>query len=353
MSWIDCGGIFDPAGLSIKNKSIAEQMSEPAFWQDPAKAKELTIEFERNKKLIDEISDLDSQLGGLSAVMKDEDFTSTDEAAVVLLDKVQKRLDELERQTVLNGPYDRRDAYLFLHSGTGGVDAADWTEMLLRMYTKYAARRGWRTTLIEKTAGGEAGIKSATIKIEGDLAYGLLKAEKGVHRLIRLSPFNAQNLRQTSFALIEVIPDLGEIVEAELPAKDLRIDVFRSSGHGGQSVNTTDSAVRITHLPTKLSASAQGERSQAQNKEIAMRVLKHRVYLLKEQERENEERGLKGAGESGDFGQQIRSYVLHPYHQIKDHRSGFVTTRVKEVLEEGNLDEIINSVTLNLKDRLK
>ncbi len=321
-------------------------MSEPAFWQDQQKAKMLTIEFEKNKKIIDEIDDLDSELETIAAIMKDEDFASTDETAVIMLEKIQKRLDVLEIETVLNKQYDRKDAYLFLHSGTGGVDAADWTEMLLRMYLKYAVRRGWKTTLIDKTVGGEAGIKSATIKVEGDLAYGLLKAEKGVHRLIRLSPYNAQNLRQTSFALIEVIPDLGEISEIDIPEKDLRIDVFHSSGKGGQSVNTTDSAVRITHLPTKISVSSQSERSQTQNKEIALKILKHRVYLLKQQERDTEERELKGAGESGDFGHQIRSYVLHPYHQIKDHRSDFITTQVKEVLEEGNLDEIINSVIL-------
>lgn len=328
-------------------------MSHPAFWQDQEQAKALTIEFEKNQKLLTELDDLDSQLTSLAAVMKDEDFASTDEAAVVLLDKLQRQLDNLEIETVLSGPYDRRDAYLFLHSGTGGVDAADWTQMLLNMYLKYAARRGWKTKLIDQTVGNEAGIKSATVKVEGDLAYGLLKAEKGVHRLIRLSPFNAQNLRQTSFALVEVIPDLGEISEINLPDKDLRVDVFRSSGHGGQSVNTTNSAVRITHLPTKISVSVQGERSQAPNKEMAMQILKHRVYLFEQQKRENEERQLKGAEQSGDFGQQIRSYVLHPYHQIKDHRSDFVTTQIKEVLEEGNLDEIINSVILNLKDQLK
>jgi len=328
-------------------------MSEPSFWQDQANAKARTIEFEKNKKLIDELADLDSQLETIAGVMKDEDFASTDETAVISLDKIQKRLDILEIETVLNGQYDRKDAYLFLHSGTGGVDAADWTEMLLNMYLKYAVRRDWKTTVVDKTMGGEAGIKSTTIKIEGDLAYGLMKAEKGVHRLIRLSPFNAQNLRQTSFALVEVIPDLGEIAEIDIPEKDLRVDVFHSSGKGGQSVNTTDSAVRITHLPTKISVSSQSERSQTQNKEIAMRILKHRVYLLEQQKRDDEERQLKGAGESGDFGHQIRSYVLHPYHQIKDHRSDFTTTQVKEVLEDGNLDEIINSVILNFKDKLK
>ncbi|HAR54968.1 TPA: peptide chain release factor 2 [Patescibacteria group bacterium] len=328
-------------------------MSESEFWQDQANAQALTLEFEKNKKILDELADLDGQLSNLANIMKDEDFASTDETAVLLLEDLQKRLDNLETATVLNGPYDRKNAYLFLHSGTGGVDAADWTGMLLNMYLKYAARRKWKTAIIDQTSGGEAGIKSATIKVEGDLAYGLLKAEKGVHRLVRLSPFNAQNLRQTSFALVEVIPDLGEISEIDLPEKDLRIDVFRSSGHGGQSVNTTDSAVRITHLPTKISVSSQSERSQTQNKEIAMKILKHRVYLLEQQKHDELSRQLKGSDQSGDFGHQIRSYVLHPYHQIKDHRSDFVTTQVKEVIEEGNLDEIINSVILQLKDKLR
>jgi len=328
-------------------------MSEPEFWQDQEGAQALTLEYEQNKKILDEINDIDGQLSNLANILKDEDFASTDETAVLLLEELQKRLDNLETATVLNGPNDRKDAYIFLHSGTGGVDAADWTEMLLKMYLKYAVRRKWKATIIDQAIGGEAGIKSATVKVEGDLAYGLLKAEKGVHRLVRLSPYNAQNLRQTSFALVEVIPDLGEISEVDLPEKDLRIDVFRSSGHGGQSVNTTDSAVRIIHLPTKLSVSAQSERSQTQNKEVAMKILKHRVYLFEQQKHEELSRKLKGSDQSGDFGHQVRSYVLHPYHQIKDHRSDFVTTQVKEVLEEGNLDEIINSVILQLKDKLR
>ena len=243
-------------------------------------------------------------------------------------------------------PYDKLSAYLFLHSGTGGLDAADWTRMLMNMYIKYAARRDWQVSFIDQTDAPEGGIKSATLKIEGDLAYGLLKAEKGVHRLIRLSPFNSQNLRQTSFALVEVIPDLGDTPEINLPESELRVDVFRSSGKGGQSVNTTDSAVRIVHLPTKISVSVQNERSQAQNKETAMKLLKHKVYLHQKEKKEAVERKLKGADKSGDFGHQIRSYVMHPYHQIKDHRSGFITTQVKEVLEEGHLDELINSIIL-------
>ncbi len=325
-------------------------MSNPAFWQAVDQATQITREFEKNKKLLEEIQDIDSQLSNLKTILKDENFASTDNAAVSLLESLQKRLDVLERNTILSGQYDNLSAYLFLHSGTGGLDAADWTKMLLNMYLKYAARRGWQVDIIDKTLGGENGVKSATIKVEGDLAYGLLKAEKGVHRLVRLSPFNAQNLRQTSFALIEVIPDMGDIQEVDLPEKDLRIDVFRSSGHGGQSVNTTDSAVRITHLPTKISVSAQNERSQAQNKATAMKLLKHKVYLQHKEAKEAEERKLKGSSQSGDFGHQVRSYVLHPYHQIKDHRSGFITTQVKEVLEDGNLDELINSVTLQIKD---
>ena len=326
-------------------------MVEPSFWQDQEKVQVATREFDKNKKLIAEIEDLDSKLGSLALVMKDEDFSSTDGAATVLLTEVQQRLDQLEIATILNGPYDRMDAYLSLHSGTGGVDAADWTQMLRDMYLKYAARRGWKTTIIDFTPGGEAGIKSATIKIEGDLAYGLLKAEKGVHRLVRLSPYNAQNLRQTSFSLVEVIPDMGELKDLDLPEKELRIDVFHSSGHGGQSVNTTDSAVRITHLPTKIAVSAQNERSQTQNKESAMKLLKQRVFLHYQELRDEQTRKLKAADKSGDFGHQVRSYVLHPYHQIKDHRSNFATNQIKEVLEEGNLDELINSVILSEKEK--
>lgn len=347
---LDYGGIFDPKGLTERNKQLEKKMSDSTFWQDQEQVKQTTREFDKNKKLLEEIEDMDGQLSNLKNVMKDEGFSSTDEAAVSLLQSLQQRLDNLERATVLNGPYDGSDVYIFLHSGAGGVDAADWTRMLRDMYLKYAQHRKWKTVIIDQTEGGEAGIKSATIKVEGDMAYGLLKAEKGVHRLVRLSPFNSQNLRQTSFSLIEVIPDLGDIKEIELSDKDLKIDVFRSSGHGGQSVNTTDSAVRITHLPTKISVAVQNERSQAQNKETAMKLLKHRVYLRHKEEQEDKERSMRGSEQSGDFGHQIRSYVLHPYHQVKDHRSNFVTTQVKEVLEEGNLDEIINSVILQQKE---
>jgi peptide chain release factor 2 len=326
-------------------------MADTTFWQDQERVKVATKEFDKNKKLLAELEDLDSKLGSLALVMKDEKFSETDEVAVALLNEVQQKLDALEIATILNGPHDRMDAYLFLHSGTGGDDAADWTQMLKSMYLKYAARRGWKTTVIDQTEGGEAGIKSATIKVEGDLAYGLLKAEKGVHRLVRLSPFNAQNLRQTSFALVEVIPDMGEIKDIDLPEKELRIDVFRSGGHGGQSVNTTDSAVRITHLPTKIVVSVQNERSQTQNKEMAMKILKQRVYLHRQELQDEQTRKLKGADKSGDFGHQVRSYVLHPYHQIKDHRSNFATNQIKEVLEEGNLDELINSVIILQKSK--
>jgi len=321
-------------------------MGQPEFWHDQVKAAQVAREFERNKKLLAEIDDIEGSLKNIKVVMKDEDFASTDDAAVSLLKSIKQRLDVLEQITVLGGPYDKSDAYIFLHSGTGGLDAADWTKMLLNMYLKYAQNKDWRVTVIDQADAPEGGIKSATLKVEGDLAYGLLKAEKGVHRLVRQSPFNAQNLRQTSFALVEVIPDLGDVKEMDLPEDEVRVDVFRSSGKGGQSVNTTDSAVRMVHLPTKISVSVQNERSQAQNKEMAMKLLKHKVYLHTKEKQEARERQLKGADQSGDFGHQIRSYVLHPYHQIKDHRSDFTTTQVSEVLEGGHLDELINSVIM-------
>jgi len=324
-------------------------MSKSEFWLDQEKSRIIVRKFEKNKKLLTEIEDLDSQLSNLKTIMKDEDFASTDNVAVDLLHSLRQRLDILEQETVLNGPYDKLSAHMFLHSGTGGTDAADWTKMLLNMYEKYANKKGWQVSIMDQTVDPAGGIKSATLKIDGELAYGLLKVEKGVHRLVRLSPFNSQNLRQTSFALVEVIPDMGDIKEINLDDKDLKIDVFRASGHGGQSVNTTDSAVRITHLPTKISVSVQNERSQAQNKETALKLLKHRVYLQNQETREIQERTLKGADQSGDFGHQIRSYVMHPYHQIKDHRSGFITTQIKDVLEEGDLDELINSVILYKK----
>ncbi len=256
--------------------------------------------------------------------------------------EVEKAISELEFKTLLGGEYDANDAILNIYSGAGGVDAQDWAEMLLRMYLKWGEKNGFKMKLVDETRGQEAGIKSATLEVAGAYSYGYLKSEMGTHRLVRLSPFNSDNLRQTSFAVVEILPIIGEIKEVKINPEDLRVDVYRSSGAGGQSVNTTDSAVRITHVPTGTVASCQNERSQLQNKEQAMRILTAKLHKKYLEEVEAEKRKLRGEKSSAEWGSQIRSYVVHPYKLVKDHRTKWETAQVDDVLA-GNLKEFMES----------
>lgn len=255
---------------------------------------------------------------------------------------IQKNIEKIEFETLFRGEYDQSNAILSIHSGTGGTDAQDWAEMLLKMYLRFAERKKWKAKVISESRGQEAGIKSATIEVIGKLAYGYLQAEAGVHRLVRLSPFNAKNLRQTSFALVEVLPEIDKIKEVEIDPSDLRIDTFRSGGAGGQSVNKTDSAVRITHVPTGLVAASQNERSQLQNKEQTMKILKAKLHQRYLEDKDKEKKELKGEHTEVQWGSQIRSYVLHPYKLVKDHRTKFESKNPEEVLD-GNLEEFIET----------
>ncbi len=313
------------------------------MWDDQARGQKLTTELsrinttlERHAKLVKQIDDLQA----MDELLAEEDDR---ELAAELSSKVaamERELDHLELANLLSGQYDGNDAVVSLHAGAGGVDSQDWTEMLLRMYLRWAEREAMAVELDEVLEGEEAGIKSATFTLKGENAFGLVSAERGVHRLVRLSPFDAAHRRHTSFASLDAIPLIDEDEAPELDPKDLRIDVYRSSSAGGQSVNTTDSAVRITHLPTGITAACQNERSQMQNRAVAMRILKARLAELARRQRQEKIENLRGERMDIEFGSQIRSYVLHPYQLVKDHRTGVEAGNVQAVLD-GDLEPFV------------
>lgn len=322
--------------MAGKNKEIGKKEKEaeqPGFWDDHQKASNTMKELEELRGEIEGIKNIENkinELAELSEILEDE----KDEADLERqASEIEKEIGKLEFKTLFSGEYDRNDVILSVHSGAGGVDAQDWAEMLLRMYLRYCEKNNFKTRIIDESRGGEAGIKSVTVEIEGSHAYGNLKSEAGVHRLVRLSPFNSDNLRQTSFALVEVLPVIGEIEEVKIKPDDMKIDTFRSGGAGGQHVNTTDSAVRITHIPTGIVAACQNDRSQGKNKEQAMKLLKAKLHRKFLEEQEMEKSKLRGEHQSAEWGSQIRSYVLHPYKMVKDHRTKFETSDAEKVLE--------------------
>lgn len=258
------------------------------------------------------------------------------------VEKIETAVDKLELKTLLSGKYDRGNALLAIHAGAGGTDSQDWAEMLERMYLRWAESHGYKTDILDRTAGEEAGIKSLTIGISGPMAYGYLRPEKGVHRLVRLSPFDAAHRRHTSFAFVEVLPELDDLDEVKIPADDIKVDVYKSSGAGGQNVQKNATAVRLTHIPTGLVVTCQNERSLVQNKENAMRVLKARLLEMKQEEQEEEISELRGEYTKAEWGSQIRSYVLHPYQLVKDHRTDFEMGNTQAVLD-GEIDPFIEA----------
>ena len=310
------------------------------FWQDNLRAQEVMRQISKLEARTEPWLKLQASLADVAELAELSDEAMSAELGKQLAD-AQKSYDDLKQQLKFNGPYDDHDAIVSLHAGAGGTDAQDWASMLLRMYLRFAEKSSWKAILIEESSGEEAGLKSATFEVSGPFAYGKLKAEHGVHRLVRLSPFNAES-RETSFAKVEVTPKIDAPEELEIDEKDLRIDVYRSGGHGGQSVNTTDSAVRITHIPTNIVVAIQNERSQLQNKETAMTILRSKLAQLASEQHLENLADLKGPNEEAAWGNQIRNYVLHPYKQVKDLRSEYTSTDPDAVLD-GDLEPFIDA----------
>jgi peptide chain release factor 2 len=326
-------------------EELEVEMSRPGFWDNRERAVAVGQEAEGLKEEVEEWENLRQEIRDLEELVaeaareKDDSIVAEAQAQYK---KLKKRFEKLEFLVLFSSPYDKHNAILSIHAGTGGVDAQDWAEMLLRMYLRFIERRGWRAEVLDRAVGNEAGIKSATIRVIGRWAYGYLKGESGVHRLVRISPFDAEAMRHTSFALVEVIPELPEAEEIEIKEEDLRVDTFRSSGAGGQHVNKTESAVRIVHKPTGLIATCQTERSQHQNRETALKILKAKLLQKQLVEKEAEERRLRGKTQTAEWGKQIRSYVLQPYKMVKDHRTSYETSAVDRVLD-GELEKFMEA----------
>jgi len=320
-------------------------MESADFWSDQEHAREvskqaadLPSELETWESFLQEIRDL-KEMAELAQTEGEESFA---EEIAQKLEILEKRFTKLEFATLFSGPYDDKPAIIAIHAGSGGTDSMDWAQMLYRMIARFAEQRNWEVQVLSESLGEEAGIKSLTLRVSGRYAYGYLKSEAGVHRLVRISPFDAEKMRHTSFALIEVIPELDDLAEIEIDPKDLRIDTYLSSGKGGQSVNTTYSAVRIVHIPTNITITCQNERSQQQNKETAMKILKSRLHQLQVEAQQKEKADLRGEYQSAEWGNQIRSYVLHPYKMVKDHRTEYETQDVQAVLD-GDLEPFMEA----------
>ena len=341
------GGHFETENYNQQIKELETKIEAQNFWNDRRKSEEIITELNRLKAISEKIQTLKDEVDTFLYFFKNAD----DDDLSYLLDTdyitVGKELDELENQILLNGEYDKGDAVLEIHSGAGGTEACDWADMLYRMYIRWAESKKYKIEIIDRQDGLEVGIKSLTMIIKGPYAYGYLKHEKGVHRLVRISPFDSNSRRHTSFASVEVSPAIDDEVNVDIDEKDLRIDVYRSTGAGGQGVNTTDSAVRITHLPTKIVVTCQNERSQLQNKDKCMQILKSKLLQLELEKKQEEISQLKGSKQDINFGSQIRSYIMHPYSMVKDHRTNTETSNVSKVLD-GDIDIFIND---NLKGK--
>jgi peptide chain release factor 2 len=334
---------FDPDSLKERIAELEEKMGQPGFWDDQQWAARISTEHSRLTKRVDRYTRLRGEYDDARELLEMDGELGAEIGES--LAPLQRELARLQEEALFNGEYDAGDAVVTIVGGTGGTDAQDWAEMVLRMYLRWAADRGFQTELLEASPGEEAGLKSATFSVRGENAYGTLKAERGVHRLVRLSPFDQAHRRHTSFAQVIVSPLLGDEADIEIDEAEIRVDTYRASGAGGQHVNKTDSAVRITHLPTGIVVQCQNERSQLSNRQTALRILKSRIAELEQERREEELARERGQVQDTGFGSQIRSYVLHPYQQVKDHRTSHESGNAQGVLD-GDLDGFIHEYLL-------
>ena len=345
------GGYFDISKKEERIKELEDITNTPNFWNNQKYVDQIMNELNNLKEIVNNNKELKKEIESdleIIDILELELDEKIKNEIINKLDLLKEKISTIELYTLLNEPYDKNNCILELHAGAGGTEACDWTNMLYRMYIRYLERNSFKYEIISYLEGEETGIKSVSINVEGIYAYGYLKCEKGVHRLVRLSPFDANNKRHTSFASVDVIPEFSEVEDISIDEKDLKIDVYRSSGAGGQHVNTTDSAVRITHLPTKIVVSCQRERSQIQNREEAMRMLKSKLKILEIEKKNKELLEVKGESLNIEFGSQIRSYVMHPYSMVKDHRTNYETSNVSKVLD-GELEPFIESYLKYLK----
>ena len=342
------GGYFDLTAKKEKILELQTKSEDSNFWNNREEAEDLIRELNDLKGQVNRVEKVEDKIKAnleVLSLLELEYDESLQKEVEEETEQLNKELEELNLLLMLNGPYDKNNCILEIHPGAGGTESCDWASMLYRMYLRWCEKKNYKVTLLDYQDGDEAGIKSVSIMIKGLNAYGYLKNEKGVHRLVRLSPFDSNNRRHTSFASVEITPEINQDINIEINEKDLKIDVYHSTGAGGQGVNTTDSAVRITHLPTKIVVTCQNERSQIQNKEQALKVLKNKLLMKKLEEQEQEMKGIKGEQANIEFGSQIRSYVMHPYSMVKDHRTNVETSNVGKVLD-GDIDMFIES---NLK----
>ncbi len=340
------GGFFDEPGKQGELDKLEVQISDPDFWSNSDKAQTVVQQRSRIEKALQQQKDFETGVSDAEVLFEfaAEDMDSAKELEA-LIGKLDKQVSEAETQSLLSGETDANNAICSIQAGAGGTDAQDFAQMLLRMYLRWAERKGFKVEILDEQSGSEAGLKSATFRVEGDYAYGLLSTEAGVHRLVRISPFNSGGSRETSFASMFVSPEIDENIEVNIEDKDLRIDTYRSSGAGGQHVNVTDSAVRITHLPTNTVVTCQNQRSQLQNRVVAMNVLRSKLYELELEKRRADAAEHQATKQDISFGSQIRNYVLHPYRLVKDTRTKFELTDVEAVLD-GDIDEFINEFLL-------